>query len=243
MSATARLGDRIARLWPASALLSWGLAVLVAPRLGWGCACLLALGLGLLHRRPWRRALVALGLPLALLLQGAALPPWLWPILLLGLLWLYPRRLWRDAPLFLTPVRAFDGLQARLPLADGARLHDAGCGSGAALRAWRLAYPGLRLSGVEASRPLALWARWRCPWAEIRCGDLWAEDWAAFDLVYLFQRPESMAPALHKALAELRPGAWLISLDFELPGQTPRWTQPVGRHRLIGYCREDLSAN
>lgn len=236
-----RLAARVAALWPASALAVWGLAVLAAPSLGWGAACGLALALALLHRRPWRRLVVALGLPAALLLQGIALPAWAWLLPLLLLVLLYPRRLWQDAPLFLTPARAFDALPALLPLPDGARLHDAGCGSGAALRAWRRAYPGLRLSGTEASRPLALWARWRCPWAEIRVGDLWADDWSAFDAVYLFQRPESMPPALRKARAELRPGAWLLSLDFELPGCQPRWSLPAGRHRLLGYRREDLN--
>ena len=33
--------------------------------------------------------------------------------------------------------------------------------------------------------------------------------------MYLFQRPESMARAAAKAQAELKPGAWLVSLEFE----------------------------
>jgi SAM-dependent methyltransferase len=184
---------------------------------------------------------VALGLPAALLLQGVALPAWAWLVPLLLLVLLYPRRLWQDAPLFLTPARAFDDLPAQLPLPAGARLHDAGCGSGAALRAWRRAYPGLRLSGTEASRPLVIWARWRCPWAEVRHGDLWTDDWSTFDVVYLFQRPESMARSLGKARDQMRPGSWLVSLDFELPGARPHCCHPVGRHRLLVYAREDLN--
>jgi 4'-phosphopantetheinyl transferase EntD len=34
-------------------------------------------------------------------------------------------------------------------------------------------------------------------------------------MVYMFQRPESMLRAVEKAEAELRPGAWLVSLEFE----------------------------
>lgn len=234
-------GAQLARLWPATALGAWALAWAAAQAWGWSIGCLLALGLALLHRRPWRRGVVALGLPLALLLQGAALPPWLWLLLLASLLLLYPRRLWRDAPLFLTPANAFDALPPLLPLAAGARVLDAGCGNGAALRAWHRAYPQVRLLGTEASRPLALWARWRCPWAEVRIGDFWQDDWAAVDLVYLFQRPESMARAADKARAELRSGAWLLSLDFELPGSSPSWIHPIGRHQLLGYRREDLN--
>ena len=33
-------------------------------------------------------------------------------------------------------------------------------------------------------------------------------------MVYLFQRPESMPRAVEKARAELKPGAWLVSLEF-----------------------------
>lgn len=230
------------RLWPASALLAWAAGALLAQQAGALAGCALALGLALLHRRPWRRGVVALGLPLALLLQGASLPWWIWPAGLAALLLLYPQRLWGDAPLFLTPAAAFDALPARWPLAAGLRLLDAGCGSGAALRAWRRAYPQLQLQGTEASRLLWLWARLRCPWARLRCGDLWADDWSAVDIVYLFQRPESMARALAKARAELRPGAWLLSLDFELPGSLAEWTEPVGRHRLFAYRTEALQA-
>lgn len=233
--------ERLGRLWPLSALLSWTLAWGVLLTLGWLAACLCGLLLGLLHRRPWRRLVVALGLPAAALLQGVALPVWLWPVLLAALLLLYPRRLWRDAPLFLTPADAILALPERLALAEGARLIDAGCGSGAGLRAWHRAYPQLRYEGVEASALLVLWSRRRCPWAAIRHGDLWQDDWSRADIVYLFQRPESMPPALAKARAELRPGAWLFSLDFPLPGPRPAIELPAGRHRLLGYRREDLN--
>jgi hypothetical protein len=40
-------------------------------------------------------------------------------------------------------------------------------------------------------------------------------DWRSFDMVYMFQRPESMPRAVEKAEAELRRGAWLVSLEFE----------------------------
>ena len=43
-------------------------------------------------------------------------------------------------------------------------------------------------------------------------------SWAGHDLVYLFQRPESMPRALDKARSEMRRGAWLVSLEFEAAG-------------------------
>jgi hypothetical protein len=40
-------------------------------------------------------------------------------------------------------------------------------------------------------------------------------------MVYVFQRPESMARAADKAVRELRPGAWLVSLEFDAPALAP----------------------
>lgn len=231
----------IGRAWPASALASWLAAWLAGVLGGWWLGCLTGLLLALLHRRPWRRVAVALGLPLALLAGGLPLPGWAWLLPLAALLTLYPWRLWRDAPLFLTPLDAFDRLPARLVLADGARLLDAGSGSGAGLRAWRRAYPRIALHGVESSLPLWLWSRWRCRFARVERGDLWACDWSGFDVVYLFQRPESMPAALAKARAELRCGSWLVSLDFALPGVPAVVELPAGRHQVLAYRREDLN--
>ena len=57
------------------------------------------------------------------------------------------------------------------------------------------------VEGVEWSRPLAWLARWRARSARVRRGDLWADDWAPFALVYVFQRPESMPRVWAKACA------------------------------------------
>ena len=65
----------------------------------------------------------------------------------------------------------------------------------------------------------------------LRHGDMWQAPWSGHDLVYLFQRPESMHRAAEKASAELRPGAWLVSLEFEAPSLLPhaRLATPDGR--------------
>ncbi|MFT4241307.1 MAG: class I SAM-dependent methyltransferase, partial [Acidovorax sp.] len=109
-------------------------------------------------------------------------------------------------------------LEAAAPLPPGAAVLDAGCGLGHGLMALRVAYPQARLHGLEWSWPLALLCRLRCPWARVRRGDIWAADWGEYQMVYLFQRPESMARAAAKARAEMAPGSWLASLAFEAPG-------------------------
>jgi len=122
------------------------------------------------------------------------------------------------------------------PLPPGARVLDAGCGLGHGLRELRRTYPEAHLEGIEWSAPLARLARWRCPWAQIARGDLWAQGWQPFDLIYVFQRPESMQRVWAKARDELAPGAWLVSLDFEVTGQAALASLDLaGGHRLWIY--------
>ncbi|MDP1693091.1 MAG: class I SAM-dependent methyltransferase [Burkholderiaceae bacterium] len=216
--------------WPAPALLAWLLAWSLwaaSQRFGlspsWAFA--LAAAAGLLAAVPirgrWRRLLVALGFALSALASGASMPAWAWPLAIAPLLLAYPPRAWRDAPFFPTPVHALDGLDALIELPPDARVLDAGCGIGHGLAALRRLWPRAQLQGIEWSRPLAWLAAWRCPWAQLARGDMWATSWRGFDLVYLFQRPESMASAMAKAEAEMAPGAWLVSLEFGVPGCTP----------------------
>ena len=85
------------------------------------------------------------------------------------------------------------------------------------LNAWRDApfFPTARIDGIEWSWPLRWACQWRCRFAGVTRGDLWKTDWSAFQLVYLFQRPESMPRAVEKACRELPSGSWLASLEFE----------------------------
>lgn len=232
--------------WPAPALIAWAgawaLHALLLPRAGPLAALLAGCALGTLASlwgtRWWRRGLIALGFPLSLALTGAAaLPAWAWLIPLLLLLAVYPLNAWRDAPLFPTPAGALQGLETIAPLPPEARVLDAGCGLGDGLRALRQAYPQAQLDGLERSWPLRWLCALRCPWARVRQGDIWLVDWGSYQLVYLFQRPESMTRALVKA-GEMAPGSWLVSLEFPLPGVAPQAQWPVreGGRMVWLYC-------
>jgi SAM-dependent methyltransferase len=224
--------------WPLPALLVWAAAWALfagAPRAGIAPLAGFVAGLVLvalvawrLAAPAWRKLILVAGFPLSVVAAGSAagaLPAWSWLLPLALLLAVYPVQAWRDAPVFPTPAGALAGLAATAPLPAGARVLDAGCGLGAGLRALRTEYPQARLEGLEWSWLLALACAWRCRLgpakARVRRGDIWAADWSGYDLVYLFQRPESMARAMEKAGRELRPGAWLASLEFEAAGWRP----------------------
>lgn len=220
-------------IWPLPALLTWVMAwglfmglrsVGMEPAAAFVVALLFAGLSAWTGRTPWRRLFMFAGFPLSLLASGAAVavPGWSWLLPLALLLALYPLGSWGDAPLFPTPGRALDGLAQKVPLSDGAQVVDAGCGLGAGLIALHGQYPRAQIHGLEWSWPLALLCRLRCRFATVRRADIWAEDWSGYRMVYLFQRPESMLRAMEKAAAELAPGAWLVSLEFEATGYRPQ---------------------
>jgi hypothetical protein len=214
-------------VWPLPALLVWagawavfaGVSSLgVAAWVPAVAAAGLSAVLSFWGRTPWRRIFIAGGFPLSLMASGlgGSVPAWAWLLPLLLLACLYPLNTWRDAPLFPTPTGGLNGLAALVPLPAQARIVDAGCGLGAGLRELRREYPAACIEGWEWSWPLRFACAWRCRFAHIRRADIWAADWSAQDMVYLFQRPESMARAADKAGRELRRGAWLASLEFEI---------------------------
>jgi SAM-dependent methyltransferase len=215
-------------IWPLPALLAWAAswATFVAVQAFGAVAAAAFVAGGLIGTvlattggTPWRRVFIAGGFPLSFAVAGAAgaLPAWAWLLALALLAFVYPFRTWGDAPVFPTPEGALRGLARVAPLAPGAAVLDAGCGLGAGLRELNREYPEANSVGIEWSRPLSVACAWRCRFAEVRRGDLWAADWSSFALVYLFQRPESMPGAVEKATRELAPGAWLASLEFPAP--------------------------
>jgi hypothetical protein len=215
--------------WPIPAVGTWVTAWLVyrfllmqdfAPHWSWAVACAWGVVLGVVAASWWRRLFIACGFPLswALTQSGGVLPQWpawAWLLPLLLLFVLYPLRTWRDAPLFPTPLDALTELPQHAPLLEYASVLDAGCGLGHGLLALRKVYPTQSLCGLEWSWPLRFAAALRCPWAHVSQGDIWKANWALYDMVYVFQRPESMERAVCKANTEMREGTWLVSLDFE----------------------------
>lgn len=240
--------------WPVPALLAWGagwllLLTIPAGSLPAWCVLLLAWAPSLVLASQiaglWRRSMAVAGLPLALWVQhgASAWPSWAWLALGAVLLAVYPVSAWRDAPLFPTPPDALGALARRLSLPGHPRVLDAGSGLGHGLTALRQAFPLAALEGVERSALLVLLARIRMGrGVRLHRGDMWQLSWGSYDLVYLFQRPESMPGAWEKACSEMRFGSWLVSLEFPVPGIDAeqvlevRGTRPrrVYAYRVVG---------
>ena len=212
--------------WPLPALLAWISSwALYALLLQWQASEWVALLLpafwsGFLTRMAdtsMRRALIGLGFPLSYMALhgGLNMPSIGWLILLVIVVLVYPRRAWQDAPLFPTPKNALRLLPDHITLLAGARILDAGSGMGDGLIALRSAFPRADFTGIEMSWPLRFLSALRCTFARIRQGDIWLADWRDYDLVYMFQRPETMPRAVEKSESQLRAGAWLVSLEFE----------------------------
>lgn len=242
--------------WPLPALVAWVsawglfLALRAAP-VSTAVALPVAMLAGAAWAWPaqsrWRRMIIAAGFPLSALGSGVAagLPAWAWLVPLALLALAYPLRAWRDAPLYPTPPDALLDLPRHAALPDGACVLDAGCGLGHGLRALRRAWPQAHVYGIEWSWPLRWITGWRCRFARVRQGDMWRHDWSGYDLVYLFQRPESMQRALAKAERQMPAGTWLASLAFEVPGARPHavlnrgstrplWLYRIGENSKLG---------
>lgn len=250
---TFHLGSLGRLRWPLPALSAWAAGWLAAALLAWfaewPAAAVFIAGsvaggwLATANAGHWRRAIAAAGFPVSfLLLSGGVAALGTpgggagWLVALALLLWLYPPRAWRDAPFFPTPAAALKGLAGIVTPAP-ARVLDAGCGLGHGLAALGRLWPGAALHGVEWSRPMAWLARYRLPHADIARGDMWAQSWAGFDLVYVFQRPETMPRAWTKACAEMADGAWFVSLEFAVPGAQTAAVVDAGVGRPVHVYR------
>lgn len=220
------------KTWPASAaviwLVSWVACQSVASvsdnLTGILVGIAIAIALSLPFEQKWRKASGVIGFTMiwaatntsALNLSAiGAISAGCFATLLL----MYPPKLWSDAPMFPTPSGALAGLSQKLPTKVNSIL-DAGCGSGHGLHELRKQFPDAQITGVEASSLLTSLARAR---KEDNCtivqADMWAHEWSAYDLVYAFHRPDTMAKAWQKAKDEMNAGSWFVSLNFPIPEQ------------------------
>ena len=100
---------------------------------------------------------------------------------------------------------------------------DAGCGDGRVLKEACTRYH-VKAIGYEINPLACLCARLRCRGmknVQIRRQSFWEADLSMADVLFCYLFPDLMKDLAAKAKDELKPGAIMISCNFEVPGFTP----------------------
>lgn len=201
------------------ALLSWRLSSLSVVLLQGALAALIGWHLGLSRWWSWINFAF---LPALFVALQIGLPGWVYLLGFVVLLLVNWNSLREQVPLYLTGRRAQQQLQQLLSEREPPlRVIDLGCGTAGTLLELARRFPRGQFVGVETA-PLVFLCAWlRCLMqdnCQIRYISLWQVDLAPFDIVYGFLSPVPMPRLWAKAQAEMRPGSWLISNSFEIPG-------------------------
>mgnify|MGYP001403636396 CR=1 FL=1 len=209
-------------IWPFQALMVWFFLWLIyfllikidfSPYIATVISGILGIFFSIIGSTLVRKILISTGFPIAIIFYNS-FSPWIWLVPFFVLVSIYPINAWKDAPFFPTPRNALKNLFKFAPLKEGACVLDIGSGLGHGLKALKLSYPNAVFFGIEKSFILRISSYFYCPWANIKKGDMWEENWKNYDLIYIFQRPETMPKAILKASKELKKGSWLVSLEF-----------------------------
>lgn len=210
-------------------------------------AALAALIAVLLRSERWWLPIHLGFLPLVVAAHRLALHPGWYLLAFIVLALTYWTSFRSQVPLYLSNRDTARAVLGLLP-AGPARVLDIGAGTGSLLRPLARSRPDCQFTGVELAPGSWLLGRLltrRLANLQWRRGDLFAEPWGDYDVVYAFLSPVPMAAVWNKAQAEMRPGSVLLSNSFPVPGCEPAFVVEVGdrrRTRLYAYRVEQAKA-
>lgn len=144
---------------------------------------------------------------------------------LLALIGSAPPRAQPDIGYLPTPQPAVERMLTLAEVKPGERVYDLGCGDGRIVITAARRY-GARGIGVEIDPALVKRARANVRRhrlqgrVEIRQADIFQIDFSDADVVALYLLPELNVRLLPQ-LRKLKPGARIVSFDFDMPGVTP----------------------
>lgn len=157
-----------------------------------------------------------------------------------------------QVPLYLSSRKAWIAVADLLPCKSGFCLLDVGAGLGGMLGYLSLRRLDGKFYGMEiAPLPFALaWLKRKTGQGryQIRWGDFWTHNFAAYDVVYAYLSPVPMSRLWAKACAEMAVGSRFISNTFPVFGVEPEKIIDLGdfhHSRLyvyripVGYSAED----
>lgn len=209
-----------------------------------GLACaqgLAASVVAIMLRSPrWWQIIHLVFMPAVILAWQLALPPWFYLagfVLLASVYWTSFRT---QVPLFLSNRMTVYKLAAWAPAVGSLRLLDVGSGTGSLVSRLAALRPDWQVTGIETAPAPYWWSRWRSrhqPAANLIRGDFWQHSLGNYDLVYAFLSPVPMPTLWRKAVREMKPGSWLVSNSFAIPGARHTTELQVGDARgTILYC-------
>ena len=168
----------------------------------------------------WKKVILSIGFPLSLIFTGFDSTPLFWICGFSILIFIYPPNLWSNAPIYPTRENTLFGVSNLLPQKIF-KILDVGSGLGHGLSEITREFPNSQVFGIERSPLLWLVSKLKSQKTNLFLGDMWTFNWNDFDIIYVFQRPEIMGKILEKAKQDLKPGSYLISLEFEIPDIKP----------------------
>lgn len=185
----------------------------------------------------WQKLILALGFPLSsFLLQinnASSTIGWLMPLIIL--LIIYPPKSWKDAPIFPTPKDSLLGLNSVLNLKNNSKILDFGSGAGHGIKAILQEWPNSYIFGVENSILLYLYTKIKYRKVTLIFDNMWNIHLSNFNVLYVFQRPETMLQIWEKAKKEMPPGSFVISLSFPIDAEEPIYVKELENHQLFVY--------
>ncbi|MBI4135728.1 SAM-dependent methyltransferase [Candidatus Uhrbacteria bacterium] len=148
--------------------------------------------------------------------------------------------LFADAPFVPSNRRDLERIFSALKLTPGAKIYDLGSGDGRVARV--AASYGLRAVGIEQSRVLTWWARFRAflrrrskyPVSFVH-GNFWAVNLGDAAVIFCYLLPDAMIKLKDKFERELMPGTYVISRAFSIPGWKATEVLRFGKRKMPVY--------
>jgi hypothetical protein len=174
--------------------------------------------------------------PAGLALHQSSTPAWVYLAIVILLAAVFWNTVGERVPLYLTNRRTVDVIDALLPKSETFRFIDIGCGLASVLGPLSRRHPAAEFVGVESAPlpfalgSLRLWLANRRN-ARLDFVSMWDHSLADYDVAYCFLSPAPMEALYEKARTEMKPGAFLISNSFDVPGHAPDDVVEVGDRR------------
>jgi SAM-dependent methyltransferase len=122
-----------------------------------------------------------------------------------------------------TPRVRISAFLDAVPMKAGQLLVDIGCGDGRVLRQVGRRY-GVRTVGYELNLLAYIKAKFLCfgrKNIQIKLRNFWTADLSDADVVFCYLFPDVMRDLAAKLKSDLKPGAVVVSCNFDLPGFIP----------------------